>query len=86
MAAAVRRIDARKISNETAVVATETVRTGLGGDGGNEMTETAAVQAWLMIIRRQQQENGDCGDNVGGANLAWLGGSGKTARQQKNQR
>ena len=72
-------------SDETAAVATATARTGIGGNVGNKMTETAAAQDWLVIRRWQQRDNGDCGGNGGGANLDWLGGSGKTARQHQMQ-
>ena len=69
-----------------AEVATTAVQTGLSGDGGNEITATAAAQAWLVIRRRQQRDNGDCGGNIGGANSDWIDGSGKTARRKQKQR
>ena len=61
--------------NETAAVATVTVRTGLGGDSENEMTETTARQKqqhrqdgsgrdgdganWNLWRRRQQDDRDD---------------------------
>ena len=50
----VKRLDRRNRSNKTASVATAEVQTGLGSDGGNNMTEKATAQSWL-VIRRQQQ-------------------------------
>ena len=80
-------IDTRNGSKKTAAVATGAMQTGVGDNGGpKEMTATAAVYPWIVIGQRQQQETGDCGSNGGGANLAWLGSSGKTARRQQNQR
>ena len=80
----VKRLDRSNGSDKTAVVSAEAERTGLGGnggDGGEEMTATLVAQAFLMIRRQQQQYNSDCGNNGGGANLAWLGSSGKTDRR-----
>ena len=79
---------ASKSIDKTAAVATATatVQTGLGGDGGDKMTATATAQAWLVIRRRQQRDNGDFDGNGGGTKLAWLGGSGKTDRCQQKQR
>ena len=31
-------------------------RNGLGGNSGNEMTAMAAVQAWIVIRRRQKRD------------------------------
>ena len=82
----VKRLDSSNGSDKTAAVATATVRTGIDDDGVNNMTAMAAAQTCLVIRRRQQQDNGDCGSNGGGADLAWLGGSAKTARRQQNQK
>ena len=82
----VKRLDSSNVSNKTAAVGAATVRTGLDGDNGDEITATAAAQAWLATKRRQQRDNSNCGSNGGGANLAWIGGSDKTARRQQNQR
>ena len=79
-------LDSSNGSEKTAAVATAEMLTGLGGNGGGDkMKATEAAQDWLVIRRPQQQDNGDCGSKGGGANLAWLGSSGKTARQKKNQ-
>ena len=78
----VKRLDSSNNRNKMAEVATTAVQTGLSGDGGNEITATAAAQAWLVIRRRRQQDklmirqrqhldNRKCGSNGGGANLAW---------------
>ena len=78
----VKRLDSSNDSNKMAVVVTAAARTGLDGDSADEMTATAAAQAWLVIRRRRQQDklmirqrqhldNRKCGSNGGGANLAW---------------
>ena len=66
----VKQQDIRSVSNKTEAVARATVQTGLGGDGGKDMTATAAAQAWIVIRRRQQQNNREYGGNTGGANYA----------------
>ena len=44
----VKRLDRSYGSDKTAAVATSAAQTGLGGE---EMTATAAAQAWLVIRR-----------------------------------
>ena len=78
------RLDIRNVSNKKAAVATEAAQTGLGGNGGDEITATAAAQAWLVIRQRQQRDNIYCGRHDRGANLAWLGGSDKTDGPQQS--
>ena len=82
----VKRLDSSNGSNKTTAVATAEVQTGLDGDSSDNMIATAAAQAWLVIRRRQQQDNSYCGRNGGGANLDWIGVSGKTTRQKQKQR
>ena len=88
----VKRLDRSNVSNKMTVLATTTAKTGLGGDDGKGMTSTTATQAWLVIRcqqqrdklvirRRKQQYNDNCGSNGGDANIAWIGGNGKTARR-----
>ena len=77
-----KRIDSSNGSNKTAAVATTAAQTGLGGE---KMTVTTAAQAWLVIIRLHQKNNSECGSNGGGANVAWLHSSGKTAKHQQQQ-
>ena len=82
----VKQLNSRNVSNKTAAVAKATVRTVIGSDGNDEMKAAAAAQAWPVIRRRQQRDNGDCGGNGGGANLTWLGGNGKMDRRQQKKK
>ena len=81
----IKRLDISNGISKTEAVVMAAARTGLGGDGGNEMTVMVAAQAWLVIIRWQQRDNSNCGNNGGGASLSWLGGSGNMDRRQKKQ-
>ena len=50
----VKRLDRSMYSNKMEAVVMAAVRNGLCGNGGNEMTVTAALQAWIVIRRRQK--------------------------------
>ena len=79
----VKQLDSRNVSKNTAEAATAEARTGIGSDGNDKMKSTAEAEDWLVIRRRQQRDNSNCGSNGGGTNLAWLGVSGKTLRWQQ---
>ena len=66
----VKRLDSSNVRDKTVAVATVAAK---DGHDGNDVTATAAAQDWLVIRRRQQQDNINCGGNGGGANLAWIG-------------
>ena len=80
-----KRIDSINGSDTTAAVATKVSRIGIGGNRSENMKATAAAQDWLVIRRRQQRDNRDCGRNGGGENLVCIGGNVKTARRQQKQ-
>ena len=75
-----------KTAAEVAMAAMQTGLGGNGGDGSDKMTSVEVAQDWLVIRRPHQQDKGNCGSNGGGANLTWLGISGKTAIRQQKQR
>ena len=50
----VKRIDSSNGDDKTAAVATVTVRNGIDRNGVDDITVTAAAQAWLVTRRRQQ--------------------------------
>ena len=50
----VKRIDSSNGNDKTAAVATVTVRNGIDRNGVDDITVTAAAQAWLVTRRRQQ--------------------------------
>ena len=49
----VKRIDISNDSNNMDAVVMADARNGICGDGANEMTATAAAQAWIVIRRWQ---------------------------------
>ena len=52
----VKQIDSSNVSDKTAALSTAAAQTGLGGDGGDKMTETVVAQACLVIRRQKQQD------------------------------
>ena len=52
----VKRLDISNGSNKMEAVVMAAAQNGLGGNGGDEMASTAALQDWIFIRRRQKQD------------------------------
>ena len=52
----VKWLDISNDSNKMESLVMADARNGLGGNSGNEMTDMAAVQAWIVIRRRQKRD------------------------------